>query len=112
MNVYQWHPTPPIQPQTVVHSYQPVQPIAPTSTPLFNTSLPLLKTQIFVPQPFQVVPSTQYPQVLGPQTPTPSVGLQQPPVSRIIYFISWNTILWDVIATARLYLSSIESKLS
>ena len=30
-------------------------------------------------------PSTQYPQFLGPQTPTPSVGLQQPPVSKIFH---------------------------
>ena len=85
MNVFQWHPTLPIQPQTVVHSYQPVQPVAPTSTPLVNTSLPLLQTQIFIQQPFQAGPSTQYPQVLGPQTPTPSACLQQPPVSGIIY---------------------------
>ena len=42
MNVFQWHPTLPIQPQTVVHSYQPVQPITPTSLPLVNTSIPLL----------------------------------------------------------------------
>ena len=85
MNVFQWQPTLPIQPQTVVHSYQPVQPVAPTSTPLVNTSLPLLQTQTVVPQPSQAGPSTQYPQVLGPQAPTPSVGLQQPPVTGIIY---------------------------
>ena len=42
MNVCQWQPTLPIQPQTVVHLYQLVQPIAPTSFPLVNTSLPLL----------------------------------------------------------------------
>ena len=69
----------------VVHSYQPVQPITPTSIPLLITSLPLLQNQTILKKPFHVGPSTQYPQVLGPQTPTPSVGLQQPPVSKIIY---------------------------
>ena len=42
MNVFQWHPTLPIQPQMLIHSYQPVQPVTPTSFPLGNTSLPLL----------------------------------------------------------------------
>ena len=42
MNVCQWKPTLPIQPQTVVHLYQPVQPVKSTSLPLVNTSLPLL----------------------------------------------------------------------
>ena len=51
MNVCQWPPTLPIQPQMVVHSYQPVQPVAPTSIPLVNTYLPLLQTQTIVPQP-------------------------------------------------------------
>ena len=68
-----------------LHSYQPVQPIAPTSIPLVDTSLPLLQNQTVVQHPFQAGPSTQCPQVLGPQTPTPSAGLQQPHVPRIIY---------------------------
>ena len=42
MNVCQWLPTLPIQPQMVVQSYQPVQLVASTSIPLVNTSLPLL----------------------------------------------------------------------
>ena len=61
-----------------------VQHVAPTSIPLVNTSLPRLQTQIVVKQPFQAGPSTQYPQVLGPQTPNPSANLQQP-LPRIIY---------------------------
>ena len=44
MNLCQWQPTLPIQTQTVVHSYQLFQPIAPTSIPLVNTLLPLLQT--------------------------------------------------------------------
>ena len=42
MNVFQWKPTLPIQPQMVVHSYQPFQPVTPTSFPLGNKYLPLL----------------------------------------------------------------------
>ena len=42
MNVCQWHPTLPTQPQIIVQSYQPVQPITPTSLPLVNTSIPLI----------------------------------------------------------------------
>ena len=68
----------------VVHSYQPVQPSTPTSFPLVNTSLPLLQNQNFVQKPFQAGPATQYPPVLGPQTPNSSVNLQQP-ISGIIY---------------------------
>ena len=75
MNVCQWQPTLPIQPQMVIHSYQPVQPVTPTSLPLVNTSLPLLQNQNLV-QPYQMGPSTQYPQMLGLQTPNPSVNLQ------------------------------------
>ena len=74
MNVCQWQPTLPIQPQKVVQSYQPVQLVAPTSTPLVNTSLPSLQVQNVVPQLFQAGPSTQCPQVLGPRTLTPLVG--------------------------------------
>lgn len=85
MNVFQWQPTMPIQPQTVVNSYLPVQPVSPTSIPLVNTYLPLLQTQTVVQKPFQVGPSTQYPQLLGPHTPTPSANLQQQPIPRIIY---------------------------
>ena len=66
----------PIQPQTVIQSYQPVQPVTPTSLPLVNISLPLLHHKNVV-QPYQVGPSTQYHQMLGPQTPNPSVNLQQ-----------------------------------
>ena len=84
MNVCQWKPTLPIQPQTVVHSYQPVQPITPTAIPLVNTSIPLLKNQNIVHQPYQASSSTQYHQTLGPQTQNPSVNLQQH-VSGIIY---------------------------
>ena len=52
---------------------------------IFNTFLPLLQTQIVLPQPSQAGPSTQYPQVLGPQSPTRLAGLQQPLVFEIIY---------------------------
>ena len=81
MNVFQWHPTLPIQPQTFVHSYQPV---TPTSLPLVNTSIPMLQNQNIVHQPYQVSSSTQYYQTLGPQTQNPLVNLQKP-VSGIIY---------------------------
>ena len=84
MNVCQWQPTLPIQPQMVVHSYQSVKPVTPTSLPLVNTSLPLLQTQNVLHQPYQQIPSTQHHQILGPQTPNPLVNLQQP-VSGIIY---------------------------
>ena len=57
MNVFQWQPTLPIQPQTVVQSYQPVQPVTPTSLPLVNTSIPLLQNQNVVHQPYQVASS-------------------------------------------------------
>ena len=67
----------------VVHSYQPIQLVTPTSLPLVNTSLPLLQNQKVV-QPYQAGPSTRYPQILGLQTSNPSINLQQP-VSRIIY---------------------------
>ena len=43
MIVCQWQPILLVQPQTVVHSYQPVQPVAPTSTPPVNTSLPFYR---------------------------------------------------------------------
>ena len=52
MNVFQWQPTMPIQPQTVVHSYQMVQYVTPTSLPLVNTSIPLLENQNIVHQPY------------------------------------------------------------
>ena len=52
MNVCQWQPTLPIQPQTVVQSYQPIQPVTPTSIPLVNTSIPLLHNQNLVHQPY------------------------------------------------------------
>ena len=84
MNFCQCQPTLPIQPQTFLHSYQPVQPVTPTSFPLVNTYLPLLQNQNFVHQLYQAGPSTQYPQILGPQTPNPSVNLQKL-VSGIIY---------------------------
>ena len=58
MTICQWQPILSIQPQTIVHSYQPVQLVAPTSTPLVNTSLPLLQAQNFVPQMSQAGPST------------------------------------------------------
>ena len=51
MNVCQWPPTLPIQPQMVVHSYQPIQTFSPTSIPLVNSYLPLLQTQNVVPKP-------------------------------------------------------------
>ena len=76
MNVFQWQPTLPIQPQMVVQSYQPIQPVTPTSLPLVNTSIPLLHNQKLVHQPYQVISSTQY--------QNPLVNLQQP-VSGIIY---------------------------
>ena len=76
MNVCQWQPTLPIQPQTVVHLYQPVQPITPTSLPLVNTSIPLLQNQNSVNQPYQVNYSIQYHQMLGPQTQNNLVNLQ------------------------------------
>jgi len=84
MNVCQWQPTLPIQPQTVVHSYQPVQPVTPTSLPLVNTSIPLLQNQNIVHQPYQASSSTEYHQILGPRNPNPLVNLQ-PPISGIIY---------------------------
>ena len=84
MNVCQWHPTLPIQPQILVQSYQPIQPVAPTSLPLVNTSTPLLQNQNLVHQPYQASSSTQYHQMLGQKTQNPLVNLQQP-VSGIIY---------------------------
>ena len=74
----------PVQPQMVVHSYQPVRPVTPTSLPLVNQSLPLLQNQNIVHQPYQAGPSIQYHPMLGPQNPNPLVNLQQP-VSGIIY---------------------------
>ena len=68
----------------IVHSYQPVQSVTPTSLPLVNTSIPLLQNQNIVHQPYQAGSSTQYHQMLGPQTQNPLVNLQQP-VSGIIY---------------------------
>ena len=44
----------------------------------------MLQIQNVVQQPYQAGPSTQYHQMLGPQTPNPSVNLQQP-VCGIIY---------------------------
>ena len=64
MNVCQWQPTLPIQPQTVVHSYPLVQHVTPTSLPLVNPTLPL--NQNIVHQPYQASSSTQYHQMLGP----------------------------------------------
>ena len=74
MNVCQWQPTLPIQPQMVVHSYQPVQYVTPTSLPLVNTYIRLLQNQNIVHQPYQVGSSTQYHQILGPQTQNPLVN--------------------------------------
>ena len=68
----------------VVHSYQLVQPVTPTSFPLVNTSLPLLQNQNVVQKPYKESPSTQSPQILNPKTPNPLVNLQQI-VSEIIY---------------------------
>ena len=76
MNVCQWQPTLHIQPQTVVHSYQPVQPVTPTSLPLVNTSLPLLHNPNILHQPYQSGPSTQSHKMLGPQNHNPLVNLQ------------------------------------
>jgi len=58
MNVCQWQHTLPFQPQTIVHSYQLVQPVVATLIPLVNTYLPLLQTQIFVPHSSQAGLST------------------------------------------------------
>ena len=84
MNACQWQTTLPIQPKMVVQSYQPIQPVTPTSLPLVNTSIPLLQNQNLVHQPYQASSSTQYHQMLGLQTQNTLVNLQQP-VSRIIY---------------------------
>ena len=70
MNVCQWQPTLPIQPQMVFQSYRPIQPVTPTSLPLVNASIPLLQNQNLVHQPYQVSSSTQY--------QNPFVNLQQP----------------------------------
>ena len=65
MNTCQWQPTFPIQPQTVAHSYQPVEPITPTLFPLVNTYITLIQNQNVVQKPYQASPSPQY-QMLGP----------------------------------------------
>ena len=78
MNVFQWQPTFPVQPQMVVHSYQLVRPVTPTLLPLVNQYLPLLQNQNIVHQPYQAGHSTQYHQMLGLQTPNPLLNLQQP----------------------------------